>query len=135
MDYRDFRPPAAPIGTLVEFATSPTENERCLGFVTKTGKQFVSIAYFGSRRTETRRFCLHRSDPRCESMPEIFKDGDRGVWELADSEKRARLLDAKLAGLERMMQTMVDQIAVLQNPPDRSPTTSRRRIKEPVLTG
>ena len=141
MNYDEFRPPAVSIGTMVEFAVSPTENTRCLGVVAHVGKQFVAInCYFTNGTQGKRRNCLHRDDPRCESMPEIFKDGDRGVWELTESEKRARQLDARLAGLERLLESIVDDVAALKNPTDRKPASAEppkrpRRVKEPVLAG
>ncbi len=139
MSYDQFRPPAIDIGTMVEYATSPDETQRCLGLISSAGKQQAEIlCFFRNGQLGKRKFCLHRDDPRCNEFPEIFKDEGRGVWELSASEKRVRQLDARLAGLERMLETMVDEIAVLKR--SREPTATEpprriRRSKEPVLTG
>jgi len=141
MNYTEFRPPHTYVGCPVEFALSPTENVRCLGMVSKVGKQYVEIlCFFADGSLGKRRNCMHRTDPRCE-MSELFKDNDRGVWELAESEKRARQLDARLSGLERLMETMVEDIALLRNRSDQQPDSKppkRGRApqrREPVLTG
>ncbi len=141
MGYDEFRPPAVSIGTMVEFAMSPTENTRCLGVVAKVGKQFVDVnCYFANGTQGKRRHCLHRSDPRCEALPEIFKDGDRGVWELTESEKRARELSARLDGLERLLESVVDEVAAMRRAAEPTtdadpPRRGRPRRREPVLTG
>lgn len=137
MGYAEFRPPATYIGCPVEFAANPTENERCLGLVAHVGTQYVDVLCFMGRTLSYRRHCLHRTDPRCEELPEIFNDGDRGVWELAESEKQTRELSARLDGIERMMKSMVDDIAALNGPPaeQAEPPRRTRRLKEPVLTG
>jgi len=144
MSYDEYQPPRTYVGCPVEFAASPTENTRCLGLVARVGKQFVDLLIFHGHNLGYRRHCLHRSDPRCEALPELFKDGDRGVWELAESEKRARELAARLDGMERVLKSMVDDIAALKNPAGQKPAIAEpvarrphkpRQRKEPVLTG
>lgn len=142
MSYEEFRPPRTYIGCPVEFATSPTENVKCLGLVAKVGKQYVDVlCFFADGTLGKRKHCLHRTDPRCKGTPEIFQYDDRGVWELAESEKRVRELSARLDGIERMLTSMVDDIALLRNRSDQQPDseppkrTRAPRRKEPVLTG
>ena len=74
-----------------------------------------------------RRDCLHREDPRVELRPDMFIDGDRGVFDFVDSEKESRDLKAKMDGLEVLLDELVARVTELDEKTTPKPPTKSKR--------
>ncbi len=88
------------VNTAVRVANDPSGTDETLGWVTCVKSRAVDILCVAGHGMHMRLDCLHVDDPRCETHPEIFADGDRGVFELADSETMIRELKTRMLTFE-----------------------------------
>lgn len=88
------------VNTAVRVANDPSGSDETLGWVTCVKSRAVDVLCVGGHGLHMRLDCLHAKDPRCETHPEMFADGDRGVFELADSETTIRELKTRMLAFE-----------------------------------
>jgi len=89
-------------GCLVEFSVGKTRANRVLGTVTRKKTRAVDIQVTTERGLAMFRDCWHEDDPWVDSREaDVWEDGDRGTWRLAQGEIRARAMVFQLEELRR----------------------------------
>lgn len=113
-------------GCLVEFSVGKTRANRVLGTVIRKKTRAVDIQVITERGLTMFRDCWHEDDPWVDSREaDVWEDGDRGTWRLAQGEIRARAMVTQLEELRRRVAAMESQAV------DRAPETPRSAAAAP----
>lgn len=109
----EFRYDDLRVGTFVQVSRDPADPEGTLGLVLRPKPNAADILMIvgGFRGViAPLRDCWHRSDPRVQQRPEVFGDGDRGVFVLAPREQLMNDLVARMALLEDLVEQLADKV-------------------------
>lgn len=110
----EFSFPNVPPGTWVRVYDDPGKGSNKIGFVCRSKHSSVDVVAFsteGARGLQLFLDCWHVDDPRVANQPHIIQeDPERGVFELTDSEKRARRNEEMFAAIEKTQMEMVDEL-------------------------
>lgn len=136
---KEFEFPHLFLGCQVEVSGDPAWTDKSFGVVARvkggSANSADIIVYHKTGPTYMRRDCWHEDDPRVVTLAQVFQDGDRGVFRLAEGEIRSRQLTARLGGLEALLEKLVEDVELLKrvNPPPRDvPETKRKRRVPPA---
>jgi hypothetical protein len=113
--------PTIDIATPVKVCRTPDWTDPTIGWVSSVSDRCCDIAAIVNGQLYIFREAVHRTDPRCKTMPEEFQEADGigvggaigGVFELATVEVQARRTVEQIAALQRAMQTHVVERAEL----------------------
>ena len=94
----------------------PGAPDQIPGFVAKAKQRGADIIAFLQGRPMFYHDSVYCDDPRTQTHPQLFEDGDRGVFVLAQSELQQRATILELAAQRELIDQLAAQIAAAPKP-------------------